>query len=217
MRPRLTIALTRGRMVEEVLPLLRQAGVAPEESMNASRKLIFDTVATGVRIIVMRSEDVLVYVERGSADLGITGKDTLLERGGSGYYERLDLGICACRLMTAAPKDAPPVEGRLRVATKFVNITRRYFALQSRQVDVIKLSGAVELAPIIGLADQIVDIVETGTTLAANGLVPLETIAEISGRVVVNKAAMKMKYAVISDLVSRLEQAVGKSHSARGS
>lgn len=203
-------------MLEQSLPLLREAGIAPEESVDASRKLIFETPEAGVRLIVMRSEDVLVYVERGAADLGITGKDTLLEYGGAGYYERLDLGICACRLMTAAPREAPVVEGRLRVATKFVNLTRRYFSLQSRQVDVIKLSGAVELAPIIGLADQIVDIVETGNTLAANGLVPLETIADVTARVVVNKAAMKMKYGMISDLLSRLEAAVGKSTAARG-
>ena len=215
MSPRLTIALNRGaRILEEELALLRHAGVAPEESIDASRKLIFETVESGVRIIVMRGDDVPVYVERGAADIGITGKDTLLEHAGSGYYERLDLRIGACRLMTAAPKDAPLVEGRLRVATKFVNVTRRYFAAQSRQVDVIKLSGAVELAPLVGLADQIVDIVETGKTLAANGLVPLETIAEISCRVVVNKAAMKMKYALISDLLSRLDQAVGNKPAA---
>lgn len=215
MTPRLTIALGRGRILEDALKLLRDAGVAPEESIDASRKLIFDTAETGVRLIVMRGEDVPVYVERGAADLGVTGKDTLLEHDGSGYYERLDLGIGVCRLMTAAPKDAPPIEGRLRVATRYVNVARRYFAAQTRQVDVIRLSGAVELAPLIGLADQIVDIVETGNTLAANGLVPLETVADITTRVVVNKAAMKMKFALITGLLARLDKAVGKMRSAQ--
>jgi|TARA_R110002167_G_scaffold65208_1_gene184278 ATP phosphoribosyltransferase len=205
---KIVIALTKGRILDEVLPLFEQAGIAPIEDIHVSRKLIFDTTVPGVQIMVIRGTDVPTYVEFGSADIGVVGKDLLLEHGSEDFYEPLDLQLAKCRLMTAAPVGAVPVMGRMKVATKFANITKRYFAEQGVQIDVIKLNGALELAPSMGLADIIVDIVDSGNTLKANGLEPVALIAPISSRVIVNKAAMKMKHAVILPLLQRLAAAV---------
>ena len=205
---KLVIALTKGRILDEVLPLLKQAGIMPAEDLNSSRKLIFDSNLEGVQLMVLRGSDVPTYVELGSADIGITGKDILMENGSDGYYEPLDLKLATCRLMTAAPVNQKETPKRLRVASKFVNIAKNYFSEQGRQVDIIKLNGALELAPIMGLADCIVDIVDTGKTLKANGLEPREHIADVSTRVIVNKAAMKIKHDNIQSLLERLEAAV---------
>jgi ATP phosphoribosyltransferase len=205
---KLVIALTKGRILEEVLPLLEQAGIIPAEDLGSSRKLIFDCNLDGVQLMVLRGADVPTYVELGSADIGITGKDILMENGSDGYYEPLDLKLATCRLMIAAPVNQTEIPKRLRVASKFVNITKNHFSAQGRQVDIIKLNGALELAPIMGLADCIVDIVDTGRTLQANGLEPREHIADISTRVIVNKAAMKIKHDRIQALLERLAAAV---------
>lgn len=189
----ITIALNKGRIVADSLPILGAAGMAPLQPFSDGRRLIFDSAMAGVRFVIVRSDDVPVYVERGAADIGITGKDTLLEHAGDGYYEWLDLNICRARLMTAGAAAGVPATGRLRVATKYPNSARRFYAAQARQVDVIHLHGAMELAPLLGLADVIVDIVETGNTLRANGLVAYDLIAEISSRVIVNRAAMKLR------------------------
>jgi ATP phosphoribosyltransferase len=206
----LTIALNRGRILAECLPLLEKVGIEPVEDPAASRKLIFESRSGGHRLVVMRGSDVPTYVEYGAADVGITGKDTIMEYGGgTHFYERLDLQIGCCRLMTAAPADSNIAQGRnnrgsLRVATKFVNITRRYFEARSRQVTIIPLSGAMEIAPLMDLADCIVDIVDTGNTLKANGLVALETIADISSRLIVNRASMKTKFTEVQELVAQM-------------
>jgi ATP phosphoribosyltransferase len=207
----ITLALNKGRILDEVLPLLAAAGIDPLEDPRKSRRLIFPTRHEEVRIIVVRGGDVPTCVEHGAADLGVTGKDTLLEHGGDGFYEPLDLGISRCQLMTAGPVGAAalrPARGRLRVATKFVNIARRYYAARGEQVDLIHLGGAMELAPLIGLSDHIVDIVDTGRTLAANGLEPYETITEISSRLVVNKAAMKRESVLVEGILAKLGEAV---------
>lgn len=205
----IVMALTKGRILEEVMPLLAHAGIRLLEDYSKSRKLIFDTNVSGLRIMIVRGSDVPTYVEFGSADLGVVGKDLLMEYGEGVFYEPLDLGIARCRLMTAAPVGAKPPRGRVKVASKFVNIARRYFAEQGLQTDIIKLNGALELAPSMGLADWIVDIVDSGNTLRANGLEPLALIADISSRIIVNKAAMKIKYGELSELLRRIEQAVG--------
>lgn len=204
----LVIALTKGRILEEVLPLFEQAGVTPVEDIFASRKLIFDTNMENVRLMVIRGSDVPTYVEFGSADIGVVGKDLLLEYGGEEFYEPLDLKIAACRLMTAEPVGAQSGAGRLKVATKFTNIAKKYFAEQGQQIELIKLNGALELAPSMGLADCIVDIVDTGKTLAANGLEARELIADISSRIIVNKASMKIKNGIIRDILGKLRAAV---------
>lgn len=204
----LVMALTKGRILEEVMPLLEQAGICLLEDYSKSRKLIFDTNRAGLRIMIVRGSDVPTYVEFGSADLGVVGKDLLMEYGESAFYEPLDLGIARCRLMTAAPVGAVAPQGRVRVASKFVNIARRYFAEQGLQTDIIKLNGALELAPSMGLADWIVDIVDSGNTLRANGLEPLELIADISSRIIVNKAAMKIKHTELSGLLASIEQVI---------
>lgn len=204
----ITFALTKGRILKETLPLLEQAGIVPVEDVFASRKLVFPTTKEGVRLLILRGSDVPTYVQFGAADLGISGKDMLMEHQGDGYYEPLDLGIARCRLMTAAVKDAEPQKGRLRVATKYVNVARQFYAEQGRQADLIKLYGAMELAPILDLAHEIVDIVDTGNTLKANGLEAKAWIADISSRVIVNKAAMKTKFSDIQSIVDALKQAV---------
>jgi ATP phosphoribosyltransferase len=200
----LTIALNRGRILKECLPLIAAAGYAPAESLDGSRKLVFSTIDGQHELVVMRGSDVPTYVEYGAADLGIVGKDTLMEHDDAGYYERLDLGIGRCRLMTAAPVGVDISRGPLRVATKFVNAARRYFEAQGRQVVIIPLSGAMEIAPIMNLADCIVDIVDTGNTLKANGLEALDTIAHISSRVIVNRASMKLKFDEVQTFIERL-------------
>lgn len=204
----LVMALTKGRILQETLPLLAAAGIEMLEDHTTSRKLLFETNRPDLHIMIVRGSDVPTYVEFGSADLGVVGKDLLMEHGEGAFYEPLDLKISRCRLMTAAAVGAPAPTDRVRVASKFVNIARRYFADQGLQTDIIKLNGALELAPSMGLADWIVDIVDSGNTLKANGLEPLELIANISSRVIVNKAAMKMKHAAVSDLLERLRAAV---------
>ncbi len=207
----LVMALTKGRILDEVMPLLEQAGIRLLEDHNKSRKLIFDTNMADLRIMIVRGSDVPTYVEFGSADLGVVGKDLLMEYGEGAFYEPLDLGIARCRLMTAAPVGASVPQGRVRVASKFVNIARRYFAEQGLQTDIIKLNGALELAPSMGLADWIVDIVDSGNTLRANGLEPLKLIADISSRIIVNKAAMKIKHRELNGLLASIAQVVSSN------
>jgi ATP phosphoribosyltransferase len=204
----ITIALTKGRILEETLPILASAGIEPVENIGKSRKLLFATNQAYVQLLVLRGSDVSTYVEFGAADMGVAGKDMLLEHGGTGIYEPLDLGIACCRLMTAGLKGQPTPAGRIKVATKFVNIAKQYYASQGRQADVIKLYGAMELAPIMNLADEIVDIVDSGNTLRANGLEPREHIADISSRVIVNKASMKMKHDIIQALLDDVAKAI---------
>jgi len=204
----LTIALSKGRILEDTLPLLAAAGIEMLDDPEKSRKLIFTTSDPDVRILIVRATDVPTYVEQGAADLGVAGKDVLMEFGSQGLYEPLDLKIAKCKLMTAGPVGVPEPQGRLRVATKFVNVARRYYAEQGRQVEVIKLYGSMELAPLVGLADKIIDVVDTGNTLKANGLEPQELIATISSRLIVNKASMKMKHARLRALIDRLAAAV---------
>ena len=208
----LVIALTKGRILDEVLPLFAQADIVPAEDISKSRKLIFDTNIDNVKLMVIRGSDVPTYVEFGSADMGVVGKDLILEYGSEGFYEPLDLKIAACRLMTAEPVNAVPGQGRLKVATKFTNIAKRYFAEQGKQIELIKLNGALELAPSMGLADAIVDIVDTGNTLRANGLEPRDLIAQVSSRVIVNKASMKIKNSIIRDILGKLRKAVESSN-----
>ena len=207
----ITIALTKGRILRETLPLLARAGIEPLEPIQSSRRLVFETSAPGVRLLVVRGTDVPTYVRHGAADVGVVGKDVLLEHGAEGLYEPLDLGIARCRLMTAAPVGWQPGDGRIRVATKFVNIARTHFARKGVQADVIKLYGAMELAPLMNLADLIVDIVDTGSTLRANGMEPLEEVASISSRLIVNKAAMRSSHRGIRRLVDALAAAAEAS------
>ncbi len=204
----LTIAVSKGRIFTEALPLLAHAGIELLDDPERSRKLILDTRVARVKVVIIRAADVPTYVQYGAADLGIAGKDVLMEHGGAGLYEPLDLAIARCRMMVAGPESAPPLNARLRIATKYVQSTRGYYAEQGRQVEIIKLYGSMELAPLVGLADRIVDLVDTGNTLKANGLVPLELIADISSRLIVNKAALRMKHAQIMGLVERLDEAV---------
>ena len=204
----LTIALAKGRILEETLPLLARAGIEPVDDLSSSRKLVFETNQPNINVVLIRSADVPTYVQYGAADLGIAGKDVLLEHGGDGLYERVDLKISRCKLMTAGFVDKALPKGRLKVATKYPAITRQFFLERGRQIEVIKLYGSMELAPIVGLSDLIVDLVDTGNTLKANGLAPLEHIMDISSRLIVNRASMKMKNQVIKDLVSRIEKAV---------
>jgi len=204
----ITIALTKGRILKETLPLLSRAGIEPVEDISSSRKLVFDTTTDGVRLLVIRGTDVPTYVRHGAADMGVVGKDILLEHGAEGLYEPLDLGIARCRLMTAGPAGWQASAARIRVATKFVNIAREYFARKGVHADLIKLYGAMELAPIMNLADLIVDIVDTGNTLRANGMEPLEEIARISSRLVVNKAAMRSRYQGIERIIADVGAAV---------
>ena len=206
----LTIALSKGRIFKETVPLLAAAGIEPLDDPEKSRKLILDTNREDVKLVIIRASDVPTYVQYGAADIGVAGKDVLMEHGGAGIYEPLDLKIAQCRLMVAGRPDAKPRDGRLRIATKFVDSTRRFYAAQGKQVEIIKLYGSMELAPIVGLADYIVDLVDTGNTLRANGLEPLEHIAHISSRLIVNKAAMKMKHARVKALIEQLKSAVEK-------
>ena len=204
----LIIALTKGRILEETLPLFERAGIVPNESLKKSRKLLFETNIQNVQFMLLRGSDVATYVEFGSADMGVVGKDLILEHGSQGFYEPLDLRIATCRLMTAVRSDRKKVSGRISVATKYINIAKEYFANQGTQIELIKLNGALELAPALGLADTIVDIVDTGKTLEANGLEPQDLIANISSRIIVNKAAMKIKHGIVSKLLDQLNTAV---------
>jgi ATP phosphoribosyltransferase len=202
----LTIAVSKGRIYEEALPFLAAAGIVPTDDPDKCRKLILQTTRPDVQLVIIRATDVPTFVEYGAADLGIAGKDVLLEHGTEGLYEPLDLNIARCRLMTAAHKDAPPISGRVRVATKYVKTAQKYFASLGIQADIIKLYGSMELAPLVGLADCIVDLVDTGNTLKANNLEPRELIMNISSRLVVNKAALKMKNAAITELLAQFER-----------
>ena len=206
----ITLALTKGRILKETLPLLADAGIVPMEDIFSSRKLVFPTNHPGLRLIILRGSDVPTYVQFGAADIGVAGKDVLLEHQGDGYYEPLDLGIAKCKLMTAGPVGVPMPQGRLRVATKYINVARQFYAEQGRQADLIKLFGAMELAPILDLAHEIVDIVDTGNTLKANGLEARDEIADISARLIVNKAAMKTKFNELQSTVDSLRSVVCK-------
>lgn len=214
MSKQLTIALTKGRILKETLPLLAAADIVPLEDINKSRKLIFSTNHADIRLLVQRGADVTTYVKHGAADMGVSGKDMLLEYGSEGLYELLDLKIAQCKLMTAVPvtgsasEHRPGAGRRLRIATKFVNVAKRYYAQQGIQADIIKLYGGMELAPLMDLADEIVDIVDTGNTLKANGLVAKDEIADVSSRLIVNKASLKMKHQQIQLLVDQIAKAV---------
>ena len=205
----ITIALSKGRIYKETLPLLAAAGIKPVDDPDTSRKLILNTSQPDVKLVIIRAADVPTYVEYGAADLGVAGKDVLMEHGGNGLYEPVDLGIARCRLMVAGPEQWERRTRRLRIATKYVQSTRRYYSDRREQVEIIKLYGSMELAPLVGLADRIVDVVDTGNTLRANGLVPLEHIADISSRLIVNKAAMKMKHGRIAELIALIKAACG--------
>ena len=213
----LTLALSKGRILDETLPLLARCGIEPAEDPEASRKLIIGTNREDVRLLIVRASDVPTYVEHGGADLGVAGRDVLLEHGGEGLYDPVDLGIARCRLMVAGPPDAALNGTRPRVATKFVRLARQHFAAQGRQAEIIKLYGSMELAPLVGMADLIVDLVDTGNTLRANGLAPLEPITEISARLVVNKASGKIHHRRIGALVDDLAAAVAEAdHASSG-
>ena len=202
----LTIALSKGRILDQTLPLLEKAGISIAKSELESRKLILDTNLNDVKVIVIRASDVPVFVQHGAADIGIAGKDVLLEHGANGIFELLDLGISKCRLMVASKKGQDLNKSTLKVATKYVKSAKEYFYRQGKQVEVIKLYGAMELAPIVGLSDCIVDLVDTGNTLKANNLVPLELIQEISSRLIVNSAAFNTKHKDINQWIQKIEQ-----------
>ena len=204
MNQEITIAVSKGRILEQSLPLLEKLDIRPLEDPHNSRKLVFKTNDANIKLIIIRASDVPTYVEYGAAVMGIAGKDVLMEYDGEGLYEPIDLGICRCRLSLAAAGEAQSTRQRLRVATKYVSTTRDYFAKQGKQVEIIKLYASMESAPVLGLADLIVDLVESGSTLKANGLVELEKICDISSRLVVNKGAMKMKQAAIKPFIERL-------------
>ena len=210
----LTIALSKGRILDETLPLLAAAGLVPVEDPRASRKLIVATERPGVSLVILRATDVPTYVQYGAADLGVAGKDVLLEHGTEGLYQPLDLGIGRCRLVVATRRDydwARSVQrgGRIRVATKYVRTAREHFAAKGMHVDLIKLYGSMELAPLAGLADAIVDLVSTGRTLQANDLVAVEEIMPISARLIVNPGALKLKRDLAKPLIDALAAAAG--------
>ncbi|HIL94192.1 MAG TPA: ATP phosphoribosyltransferase [Cycloclasticus sp.] len=204
----LTIAISKGRILKDTLPLLAEAGIEPSEDLSVTRKLIVPSICGNVNLVIIRATDVPTFVEYGAADVGITGKDTLVEHNSDNLYEPLDLNIAKCRLMTAVVTGRALPEGKLRVASKYVSLTEQYFAKKGQQVEIIKLYGSMELAPIVGLADCIVDLVDTGNTLKANGMEPLDLIMNISSRLVINKASMKMKHQQIKALIKQLEAAV---------
>jgi ATP phosphoribosyltransferase len=211
----LTLALSKGRIFDETMPLLRAAGIEVLDDPEKTRKLILDTNQPGVRVVMVRASDVPTYVQYGGADLGVVGKDTLLETGTQGLYQPLDLQIAQCRMSVAVRDDfdyAGTVKSgaRLRVATKYVQIARNFFAEKGVHVDIIKLYGSMELAPLTGLADAIVDLVSTGNTLKANHLVEVERIMDISSQLVVNQASLKLKHAVMAPLLAQFAAGVGQ-------
>jgi ATP phosphoribosyltransferase len=208
----LTIALSKGRILDDTLPLLAAAGIEPLDDPRKSRKLIFDTNQPGIKLVIIRAADVPTFVEFGAADLGVAGKDVLMEHDGD-LFELLDLGIARCRLMVAEPADMaanddPASWTRLRIATKYVKIARRFFAAKGIQTEIIKLYGSMELAPLVGLADRIVDLVDTGNTLRANNLVEIEHIADISSWLVGNTASMKLKHDRMQSTVAAIASAL---------
>ena len=220
----LAIALTKGRILKQTLPLLEAVGIEPAENLESTRKLQVDTNIEGTKLLLVRASDVPAYVEYGGADIGVTGKDILLEHSGRGLYEPLDLGFGVCQMVVAAkPNVANGLKvsdssgqssvsfdrtGVLRVATKYPEVARRYFDRHGQQVEIIKLYGSMELAPLVGMADLIVDIMETGATLIANDLEVVESICDISSRLIVNKASMKMKHQKIHQLIDGISNAV---------
>ncbi|MGQ3114460.1 MAG: ATP phosphoribosyltransferase [Hydrogenophaga sp.] len=211
----ITLALSKGRIFDETLPLLKAAGIEVLEDPEKSRKLILPTSNPEVRVVLVRATDVPTYVEYGGADIGVTGKDTLIEHGGQGLYQPLDLHISRCRVSVAVRADfdyasAVRQGSRLKVATKYTTIAREFFAGKGVHVDLIKLYGSMELAPLTGLADAIVDLVSTGNTLKANHLVEVERIMDISARLVVNQASLKLKQAAIRPIIDAFAQAIEK-------
>lgn len=209
----ITLALSKGRIFEETLPFLAAAGVEPLENPETSRKLIIGTNRADLRIVVVRASDVPTYVQYGAADLGVAGKDVLFEHGGDGLYVPVDLKIARCRMCVAAPagfdyESSVRPGARLRVATKYLKYAREHFAEKGVHVDLIKLYGSMELAPLAGLADAIVDLVSSGATLRANNLVEVEEIAQISSRLIVNQSALKLKRAELMPLIEAIESAV---------
>jgi ATP phosphoribosyltransferase len=209
----ITIALSKGRIFEETLPLLEAAGIIPLEAPESSRKLILTTNRSDVRLIIVRASDVPTYVQYGAADMGVAGKDVLNEHGGGGLYQPLDLNIARCRMMVAVRDDfdyeaAVRQGARLRVATKYLLTAREHFASKGVHVDLIKLYGSMELAPLVGLSDAIVDVVSSGNTLKANNLKAVEEIAQISSRLVVNQASLKLKRATIQPMLDAFAKAV---------
>lgn len=212
MNQELTLALSKGRIFDETLPLLKAAGITVMEDPETSRKLILPTNDPHVRVIIVRASDVPTYVQYGAADFGVAGKDVLLEHGGEGLYQPIDLEIAKCRMSVAVPDgfdyaNAVRQGARLRVATKYVQTAREHFAAKGVHVDLIKLYGSMELAPLVGLSDAIVDMVSTGSTLRANHLVEVEHIMEISARLVVNQAALKLKRERLQPILDAFEQA----------
>lgn len=206
----IVIALSKGRILQQTLPLLAAAGISPLENISESRKLIFPTTLENVKLLVVRPSDAPTYVEYGAADFGIAGKDVLLESDCQNLLEMVDLQIAACRLMVAVKQGQSLPAQHIRVASKYVRSAKNYFAAQGRQVSVIKLYGSMELAPLVGLADCIVDLVDTGKTLQANGLEAVETVCEISSRLIVNRAAFKLKQAQLAPIIQSIEQAAHK-------
>ena len=216
----ITLALSKGRIFDETLPLLKAAGIEVLEDPETSRKLILPTNQQGVRVVLVRATDVPTYVEYGGADLGVTGKDTLIEHGGQGLYQPLDLQIAKCRMSVAVRADydyttAVKSGSRLKVATKYTSIAREFFAQKGVHVDLIKLYGSMELAPLTGLADAIVDLVSTGSTLKANHLIEVERIMEISSRLVVNQASLKLKQEPIRAIIDAFASAVAARAAAK--
>ena len=206
MNKTLTIALSKGRILGETLPLLEKANIVPVEDISKSRKLIFDTNHEHIKLVILRATDVPTYVDHGVADFGVAGKDVLMEASTKNLYELLDLKIAKCRLMTAGVVGQPLPNRRLKVASKFIKTAKAYFAEQGVQADVVKLYGAMELAPALGLARRIVDLVESGRTLKDNGLEERETLLDISARLIVNRAAFKMKSAMLPALVQKFRE-----------
>ena len=211
----ITIALSKGRIFDETLPLLAAAGIVPTENPETSRKLIIETNQPNVRVVIVRATDVPTYVQYGAADIGVAGKDVLIEHGGEGLYAPLDLNIAKCRMMVAVPEgfdyaSAVRQGARLKVASKYIKTAREHFAAKGVHVDLIKLYGSMELAPLAGLADAIVDLVSTGGTLKANKLVACEHILDISSRLVVNQAALKVKREILQPIIDAFAQAVEK-------
>lgn len=211
----ITLALSKGRIFEETLPLLAAAGIVPQENPATSRKLIIQTNRAEIRVVIVRASDVPTYVQYGAANLGIAGKDVLLEHGGLGLYQPVDLNIARCRLCVAAPvgfdyAQAVRRGARLRIATKYVQTAREHFAAKGVHVDLIKLYGSMELAPLTGLADAIVDLVSSGGTLKANNLMEVETILPISARLIVNQAALKTRRELVMPLLEAIRSATGE-------
>lgn len=209
---KVTIAVAKGRILDELIPLLSELGITPIDSLETTRKLVLETNHANVKLIMVRAVDVPTYVEYGAANIGITGKDVLLEFGTHGFYELLDLQIAQCKMVVAAhkQKEGGHYSTRTRVATKYANITRNYFANQGKQIDIVKLYGSIELATILHLADQIVDLVDTGNTLRANGLVEIEHVMDVSSILIVNKETMKMQGNSIKPIIKQFSSIVDK-------